>query len=123
MFSRRPQGLGCRRLPRPARFLVSAGRKAGQTAWVRVKSLAGEPCRIKPGIVGDVKVVSFGKSAALKLLGDGVYELDLAKGEQALLHAGDAAPAIIIAPMPAAAAADCNAWGLKRAGASAAPRK
>ena len=102
-------------------FLVSAERKAGQTAWVRVKSLAGEPCRIKPGIVGDVKVASSGKPVALKLLGNGVYELGLAKGEEALLYAGDAVPATIITPMPAAVT-DCNPWGLKRAGASTIPR-
>jgi alpha-L-fucosidase 2 len=94
-------------------FLVSAERKAGQTAWVRVKSLAGEPCRIKPGIAGELRAVVAGKPIALKLLGNGVYDLGLAKGEEALLYAGDAVPATIIAPLPAAAA-DCNAWGLKR---------
>jgi hypothetical protein len=29
-------------------FLVSARRAAGKTQWVRIKSLAGEPCRVKP---------------------------------------------------------------------------
>ena len=29
-------------------FLVSAERKGGKTAWVRIKSLAGEPCRVQP---------------------------------------------------------------------------
>jgi alpha-L-fucosidase 2 len=94
-------------------FLVSAERKAGQTRWVRVKSLAGEPCRIKPGIVGEVKAVVAGKPAALKPLANGLYELGLAKGEEALLYAGDTVPETIIAPMPTAAA-DANAWGLKR---------
>jgi hypothetical protein len=94
-------------------FLVSAVRHAGQTRWVRVKSLAGEPCRIQPGIEGELKVVSSGVSVAAKSLGDGVYELALAKGEEALLYAGDGVPAPVIAPLPAAAG-EANAWGLKR---------
>jgi hypothetical protein len=93
-------------------FLVSAGRKTGQTRWVRVKSLAGEACRIKPGIAGELKVVSSGKPVALKSLDNGVYELALAKGEEALLYAGDSVPVTIVAPM-AAAAAECNSWGVK----------
>ncbi|MEI6654371.1 MAG: glycoside hydrolase family 95-like protein [Verrucomicrobiota bacterium] len=92
-------------------FLVSAERKAGQTRWVRVKSLAGEPCRIKPSIVGEVKAVVAGKPAALKSLGSGLYELALAKGEEAMFYAGDTVLAPIITPVPAA---DANVWGLKR---------
>jgi hypothetical protein len=78
-----------------------------------VKSLAGEPCRIQPGIEGELKVVSGGVPAAPKSLGDGVYELALAKGDEALLYAGDAVPEPVIAPLPAAAG-EANAWGLKR---------
>ena len=37
------------------RSLVSAARKDGKTQWVRVKSLAGERCRIRPGLEGEVK--------------------------------------------------------------------
>ncbi len=93
-------------------FLVSARRKAGKTLWVRVKSLAGEPCRIKPGIEGELKAVSSGTPVRLKPLGDGVYELGLAKGQEALLYAGSTAPEPAIAPVPADPAA-CNDWGVK----------
>jgi len=31
-------------------FLVSAARTGGVTRFVRLRSLAGEPCRVKPGI-------------------------------------------------------------------------
>jgi hypothetical protein len=93
-------------------FLVSARRKAGKTQWVRIKSLAGEPCRIKPGVEGDLKVVSSGNSVRLKPLGNGVYELGLAKGQEAMLYAGDAAAETAIAPVQADPGA-CNAWGVK----------
>lgn len=79
---------------------------------MRVKSLAGEPCRIKPGITGKLKAEAANGPAALKLLDDGVCELTLAKGESVLLHAGESAPVMIVAPIPADPAA-CNAWGLK----------
>ena len=102
-------------------FLVSAQRKEGKTQWVRVKSLAGEPCRIKPGIEGDLKVVSSGNPISFKALGNGVYELGLAKGEEAMLHAGSAAPELTIAPVPADPG-NCNAWGLKNDHRNARPR-
>jgi hypothetical protein len=68
-------------------FLVSASRKNGQTEWVRVKSLAGEPCRLQ--IDGKTQ------------------ELRLAKGEEKIV--GASAP--VVAPLlmdPSQA----NAWGL-----------
>jgi alpha-L-fucosidase 2 len=69
-------------------FLISAKRKAGKTAWVRVKSLAGEPCR----------VVIDGK----------VHEPKLAKGEEIVL--GEGKP--VVSPLPMDAAAQ-NAWGVR----------
>lgn len=39
-------------------FLVSAKRMAGVTEWVRIKSLAGEPCRVRPGLNRDVRIES-----------------------------------------------------------------
>jgi len=35
-------------------FLVSAKRHAGRTEWVRIKSLAGEPCRGRTDLAGEV---------------------------------------------------------------------
>jgi hypothetical protein len=71
-------------------FLVSAERKAGKTRWIRIKSLAGEPCRV--WVDGQVQ------------------ELRLAKGEETLL--GDSPG--VIAPLPVAPA-DANPHGLKKA--------
>ena len=68
-------------------FLISAERKDGKTAWVRVKSLAGEPCRL----------VIDGK----------VHEPKLAKGEEIVL--GEGKP--VVAPLPMDAAAQ-NSWGV-----------
>jgi hypothetical protein len=71
-------------------FLVSAERKNGKTPWVRIKSLAGEPCRV--WMDGQVK------------------ELRLAKGEEIILGDGPVA----VAPIPIAPA-DANPHGLKKA--------
>ena len=70
-------------------FLVSASRKDGKTCWVRIKSLAGEPCRIQVD----------GKEQTL----------NLPKGEEIVLGSG----ACVVAPVPADPA-KCNFYGLKK---------
>ena len=67
-------------------FIVSARRKAGKTQWVRIKSLAGEPCR----------VVIDGK----------LRELKLARGEE--IQIGEGRP--VIEPLPMEPSLR-NAWG------------
>jgi hypothetical protein len=69
-------------------FLVSAARKDGKTQFVRIKSLAGEPCRVL--VDGELK------------------ELRLAKGEETILGSGDRT----IAPV-AAQPGRCNYYGGK----------
>jgi len=69
-------------------FLISAVRKDGETKWVRIKSLAGEPCIIQPGING--KVLVKGK-AQLKDLGNGLYSVQLKKNEEVVLCKNEAA--------------------------------
>jgi hypothetical protein len=92
-------------------FLVSAEHKGGRTRWVRVKSLAGENCRIKPNL--PVPVRFWGKrDFSLRDLGGGIYELDLRQGEEALLYSGDTPPEPIVAPLPAQEGR-CNRYGLK----------
>jgi alpha-L-fucosidase 2 len=90
-------------------FLVSAGRKEGQTQWVRVKSLAGERCRIRPGLEGEVNA-----TVPLKAADDGAYDLTLAKGQEALLYTGARVPKCEVAPV-AADPAKCNFYGLHSA--------
>jgi alpha-L-fucosidase 2 len=87
-------------------FLVSAARKDGKTQWVRVKSLAGEPCRIRPGLDGDLK-----STVPMKRVEAGVFELDLRKGGEALLYTGSRIPSPVITPV-AADPAKCNFYGL-----------
>ena len=67
-------------------FLVSAKRAAGHTQWVRIKSLAGEPCRVRPGLSGKVRIKG-NRQHLMKEVSPGVYEIDLKKGEEALLYA------------------------------------
>jgi len=65
-------------------FLVSAVRKDGKTQLVRVKSLAGEPLKIRPGFEGAFQV--HGKrSHWVNQKSAGVYSIDLQKGEEIVL--------------------------------------
>jgi len=70
-------------------FLISAVRRNGVNQWVRVHSLAGEPCRIEPNLSGEVKA---DKDVNLKAVAKGVYELDLAKGGEVVLYIGNIPP-------------------------------
>lgn len=95
----------------PGAFLVSAVRKGGVTQWVRVKSLAGEPCRIKPNLPGPVRT-SGQREFKLSDLGTGTYTLDIKKGEEVLLYTGDTVPTPVITPLPAQKG-KCNRYGLR----------
>jgi hypothetical protein len=66
-------------------FLVSARRTAGKTKWVRIKSLAGEPCRLRPGLGSEVRLQSDHR-IGLKQVSPGTYEIDMKKGDDALLY-------------------------------------
>ncbi|MBC8101969.1 MAG: hypothetical protein H7Z41_05210, partial [Cytophagales bacterium] len=92
-------------------FLVSARRTGGVTQFVRIRSLAGEPCRIVPGLPGEARVFST-RPLTLQTQGSGVYSLDLRKGEEAILYTGTSLPDLRIAAL-ASPAAESNAWGLK----------
>lgn len=69
-------------------FLVSAKREDGATRFIRIESLAGERCRVKTGLAGEVKGLG---SRPLHIidLGQGVVEVDLKKGESAILYTGE----------------------------------
>ena len=68
-------------------FLVSAKRSGGQTEWVRIKSLAGEPCRVRPGIAGEIHIKGDREYKFQKLSPD-TYEIDLKRGEEVMLYGG-----------------------------------
>ena len=95
-------------------FLVSAARQGGRTQWVRIHSLAGEPCRIRPSLAGQVKVHCPGKTIPIRKLADDVYELSLAKGEEVLLYDDVEVPTPLVRPA-AAAPATHNPYGVRSA--------
>jgi alpha-L-fucosidase 2 len=87
-------------------FLVSAVRRGGRTRWVRVRSEAGEPCRLRPGIDGPLTV----HGAQWRDLGDGRIELDLPRGGEALVFPEGSEPDLRIAPVEVTVPA--HRWGL-----------
>ena len=97
----------CQNLRAEGAFLVSAIRKEGRTSWVRIESLAGEPCQVKPNFTG---AFACDRPELLKDLGHGVYELALKKGESAVLYQGE--PNQVVQPCELGGQKP-NAWGLK----------
>jgi len=78
-------------------FEVSAVRKSGRTQWLRVKSLAGEPCVIEwPGEAPQV----YGAKAAP--VSKGRYRIDLKTGKEVIL-AAKMVTTFTIAPLAAKA--------------------
>jgi len=79
-------------------FLVGAVRRGGQTQFVTVTSLAGEPCSLKTDMKGPLKVLAK-RDISLRTLQDGVVELDLRKGETATLCPQTAPSNLVIGPV------------------------
>ena len=67
-------------------FLVSAKRVAGQTRWVRIKSLAGEPCRVRHGLRGQIRIAG-DRQFHLEAVSPDIYQIDLRQGEEITLEA------------------------------------
>jgi len=92
-------------------FLVSAKRENGKTAWVSIKSLAGEPCTLKVNDWnGDLQTSI---KIPLKSLGNGEYELGLKKGETVLLAPKGKKVIATVMPLQQKASA-INAFGVKK---------
>jgi alpha-L-fucosidase 2 len=90
-------------------FLVSARRAGGRTAWVRIKSLAGEPCVLECDWAGDMPVLK--GAGKMRRLGDKRIALSLRAGEEAVLHLPDAAMPLNLTPLPAQPGAS-NSYGV-----------
>ncbi|MFC9426234.1 Tat pathway signal sequence domain protein [Streptomyces sp. NPDC056987] len=91
-------------------FLVSAVRKAGVTRFIRVKSLAGEPLKLKHGLTGTLTVLlDDGTPARTQDLGNGTLAITVPKGREVLVHSG-ARPDLVIAPVAISEPGD--SWGL-----------
>lgn len=82
-------------------FLVSAERRGSRTQWVRVESLAGEPCRIRTDWPVDGIAVDSDRPLVIKPCGDGIIELDLRKGEEAVLYPKGEAADFTVRPVAA----------------------
>ncbi|MEI6677386.1 MAG: glycoside hydrolase family 95-like protein [Mariniphaga sp.] len=67
-------------------FLVSAERLNGKTLWVKIRSLTGASCRIKPEFTGPFTTSSL--SVTKKEVEPGLFELNLKKGEEVILFQG-----------------------------------
>ncbi|ULR55090.1 glycosyl hydrolase family 95 catalytic domain-containing protein [Streptomyces deccanensis] len=91
-------------------FLVSAVRKGGTTRFIRIRSLAGEPLRLRHGLSGRLTVLlDDGTPARTQDLGDGTLGIELPKGREVLVHSG-ARPDLVVAPVDISAPG--AAWGL-----------
>jgi antitoxin (DNA-binding transcriptional repressor) of toxin-antitoxin stability system len=93
-------------------FLVSAVRRGGKTTMVRVKSLAGEPARLRVEMEDPEIVGSSARAATAEKEPDGSLRLTLAKGESIVLTARGA-PAAERTIAPATATGKRNAFGLQ----------
>lgn len=65
-------------------FLVSAQRNAGKTKWIRIHSLAGEPCFVKTDMINPIRSEE-DRPKILPTAAPDIYEIKLAKGESILL--------------------------------------
>lgn len=93
-------------------FLVSAVRRDGSTVWVRVESLAGEPCVVKADFGKETPKIMANREMKPTSVSDGVWSLDLRKGEAAVLYAEKDKPKLEIAPLDMPPEA-MNRFGLK----------
>jgi hypothetical protein len=90
-------------------FLVSARRIGGRTAWVRVRSLAGEPCLIECDWGGETPTHK--GAGTMRRLGSRRIALSLRAGEEAVLYLPTHA-SHLVAPLPAQPGAS-NSYGVR----------
>ncbi|MGC7095771.1 glycosyl hydrolase family 95 catalytic domain-containing protein [Amycolatopsis lurida] len=91
-------------------FEVSAVRKGGSTTFVRVRSLAGQPLKLKPGIDGPLTVAGSGGRVKWTELPGGLLEIDLPKHAEVLVHRKGPRPDLVIEPVRTTVPAP--PWGL-----------
>jgi hypothetical protein len=89
-------------------FLVSASRRNGQTQWVRVQSLAGEPCVVQ----SDTHRLAV-QGAPYKVLQPGVWQIDLKRGQSALLLPQGARSRVVVEAV-APQTPMLNSWGSRK---------
>ncbi|MCT9931300.1 hypothetical protein N5079_13840 [Planotetraspora sp. A-T 1434] len=96
------------RLRTQGAFLVDAWRSDSRTEWIRIRSEAGEPLRIRHGVEGPIEVRDeYGKS--LPYRGTETIEIPLRRGETALITRQGQRPS---RPQDVPANGSSPAWGL-----------
>ena len=81
-------------------FLVSARRTGGVTRFVRVLSLAGEPCVVRTGMSGTLTAkTNTGRTPTITRVDAQTVRVDLRKGEEVVLYPAGTSPALTIAPV------------------------
>ena len=81
-------------------FLVSAVRRKGNTEFIRIKSLAGEPCILKTDLSAPLEMTS-ARKIDYKILKEGGFEIYLLKDEEVTIYSAGRRPDMIIEPLPA----------------------
>jgi len=91
-------------------FLVSVRRTGGVTRFVRILSLAGEPCLVRTGIPGQLSArTGTGRTATVTKVDSQTVRVDLRNGEEIVLTPAGTNPALTIAPVNAG---PVFRWGL-----------
>jgi hypothetical protein len=89
-------------------FLLSAKRENGKTSWVKIKSLNGEPFQLRvPDWKEELNYQDH--SSRLRKISQGLYSIELKKGESIVLHPKVKKTNFIIEPI---ATANSVHWGL-----------
>lgn len=88
-------------------FLVSAKRENGTTRFVRIESLADQPCKVKTDMSGTIKAHG-NRSFNVTDLGNNVIQVDLNKNEWVILYA-NSLPSLDITQVPVID--NTNYWG------------
>jgi alpha-L-fucosidase 2 len=98
------------RLRADGAFLVSAVRRNGRTAWVRITSLAGEPCRlVVPDWDSAIVRAHTGSRPQLRSAKAGEFTIDLARNASVLLAPDATSPLPDLTPV-ALPASGRNPW-------------
>jgi len=90
-------------------FEVSAVRRNRQTVFIKIKSLAGQPCIVKIDMKGSIKSTGI-RSFKLAKTSDGNLLIDLKKGEEVILYTGQKPPSFTVTE--AKGDNNYNYWGL-----------
>ncbi len=91
-------------------FLVTAVRRHGATAWVRVRSEAGSPCVVRTTIAAPLAVRGrAGQQLTWRQISADDIAIDLAPGEEALVYPAGTQPDLTVAAVATDAA---PRWGL-----------